>query len=139
MSLRKGRISPDAEVVDPLAEIDDRPFRRDKPQQSEAERGLPRARFTDNAKRLSGPNHRIDAIDCLDMPDVLRKKPRLIGNQTFSPLVSMTTGSARVGLGRLSPWARPKAASAYRDAGDCRRFLRVGPASTILPCCMTQT
>src|SRR5215470_9632425 len=54
-------------AVDAVAEIDDRPFARHKPEQGKAERGLTRTRLAYDTKRLALFDGEIDAVDRLDV------------------------------------------------------------------------
>jgi hypothetical protein len=108
MSRRSGRIVLRRQAVDAAAEIGDRPFRADEPQDGEAERRLARAGFADDADRLAFAHGERNAVDRLDVPTVLRMKPRLTGNQTRR-LSVCTIGFAVASAGGARLSARPRA------------------------------
>ena len=59
----------EARALDVAAEEDDAPFRRDQPQQRQAERRLAGAGFADDAERLPLAHGDVDAVDRLDVAD----------------------------------------------------------------------
>ena len=100
---------------------------------------LPEPEFADDAERLSGPHRGIDAVHRLDMADDLAEEAALDRKPDFEALGLHDDRRARVGLGRRALGLGRKQHLRIGMLGIVEDLRASRPASTILPCCMTQT